>query len=164
MKALVVDDLPEICEMVAEQLEPIGFDVSFAQDGHKALASLERMMPDLIVTDFQERRRTGVDFVRRVREVSSVPVLVLTAFGSIPDCEDAMRGGADRYLQLKRDLDRIGDVALELVRESSTRAGHEAQAAMTAADARLLARQELQDTLQDLVWCVITTECIDLYT
>ena len=78
---------------------------------------------------------------------------VRDAFGSIPDCEEALRVGADRYLQFRRDLDRVADVARELVTMSATTdrtvdRSERVPRGMTAAEARLLAQQELREELQ----------------
>jgi DNA-binding NtrC family response regulator len=153
-RALVVDDLAEAREILGASLAEAGFMISYAADGMDAFSAFLRDQPDLIVTDWQMPRLNGLGLVRRVREISNVPVVMITAFGSIPDCEEALRVGADRYLQFRRDLDRLGEVARELVtiKTSTDRvAGGRRKSAlcgMTAAEARSLAQQELREELQ----------------
>jgi DNA-binding NtrC family response regulator len=150
---LVVDDLAEAREILGDRLSAVGFTISYAQDGLDALNAFAREGPDLIMTDWQMPRLNGLGLLRRIREISNVPVVMITAFGSIPDCEEALRVGADRYLQFRRDLDRVGDVARELLRTSTPRdrdAGRPGlmPREMTAAEARLLAQRELREELQ----------------
>ena len=162
--ALIVDDLAEAREAVGDRLCRVGFSVVYAEDGLDAFDAFVRDEPDLIVTDWQMPRLNGIGLVRRIRQISNVPVVMLTAFGSIPDCEEAMRVGADRYLQFRRDLDRVGEVACELIRDRVADEGkirralptpatgvgrfRQASAGMTVAEARSLAQQKFRDELQ----------------
>jgi DNA-binding NtrC family response regulator len=163
-RALIVDDLAEAREAVGDRLCRVGFSVAYAEDGLDAFDAFVRDDPNLIVTDRQMPRLNGIGLVRRIRQISNVPVVMLTAFGSIPDCEEAMRVGVDRYLQFRRDLDRVGEVACELIRDSAaiddkirralptpaTGLGRLRQesAGMTVAEARSLAQQKFREELQ----------------
>jgi len=165
-RALVVDDLPGAREIIGDQLCGVGFTVVYAEDGLDAFDLFVREAPGLIVTDWQMPRLNGVGLVRRIREISDVPVVMLTAFGSIRDCEEAMRVGVDRYLQSGRDLQRVGEVARELMKDRIAKAKRGGIAKMprvrelgtgrfnlggalwTAAEARSLAEQELRGELQ----------------
>ena len=151
--ALVVDDLPEARRIVGERLIRVGFDLDYAEDGIAALDAFGQSRPDLIVTDRQMPRLDGIGLLRRIREISNVPVLMISAFASISDCEEAMRVGANRYLQFRLDLDRIGSVACDLIGEGATTPDcFEARRVMTATEARSIARQELRRELQRLLF------------
>lgn len=150
-RALVVDDLPYARKAVGEQLSRVGFDLYYAEDGFAALAVFGKVQLDLIVTDCQMPRLDGLGLLRRVREVSDVPVVMITAFASISDCEEAIRLGANRYLQFRRDLDGVGSVACELVGGSPSKGGLRKLAVMTAGRARSLAREELRGELERLL-------------
>ncbi len=158
-RALVVDDLAEAREILGASLAKAGFMISYAADGMDAFSAFVRDQPDLIVTDWQMPRLNGLGLVRRVREISNVPVVMITAFGSIPDCEEALRVGADRYLQFRHDLDRVGEVARELVsiKTQTDRVADRRKSVLcgvTAAEARSLAQQELRKELQkQLIAC-----------
>jgi DNA-binding NtrC family response regulator len=154
-RALVVGDLAEVRENIGDRLSSVGFTIAYAEDGLDAYDVFVRDGSDLIVTDGQMPRLNGLGLVRRVREISNVPVVMLAEYGSIPDCEEAMRVGVDRYLQLRRDLDRVGGIACALVRESAAGEGGcmrvlpaSITGGVTAAGARALARQELGEELQ----------------
>lgn len=160
-RALVVDDLAEGRLVLADRLAAAGFRVDAAEDGLEAYRAFQRDAPDVIVTDAEMPRMNGLALVRRVRAVSDVPIVVITAYASIAHCEEALRIGADRYLQLRRDLDRVGEVARELLaargrdaRAGAARGPGEAEAesadraAMTAEEARAMARRELRAELE----------------
>lgn len=150
-RALVVDDLPNARKAVGEQLLGVGFEICYAEDGFAALAVFKKVRPDLIVTDCQMPRLDGLGLLRRVREVSDVPVVMITAFASIADCEEAIRLGANRYLQFRRDLDGVGSVACELVGGFQPEGGPSVRSVMTARRARSLAREELRGELERLL-------------
>jgi DNA-binding NtrC family response regulator len=109
------------------------------------------MQPDLIVTDCQMPRLDGIGLLRQIREFSDVPVIIMTAFASIADCEKAIRLGANRYLQFRRDLDGVGSVACELVGSSRAERGLTGLPDMTARRARSMAREELRGELEILL-------------
>ena len=164
IRALVVDDLAETREIVGHRLAEVGFTIAYAVDGLDAYDVFVRDGSDLIVTDGQMPRLNGLGLVRRIREISNVPVVMLAEFGSIPDCEEAMRVGVDRYLQFGRDLERVARIASALVREDAARGARKIdwasplpawiEGGMTAAEARSLAERELGAELQkQLVDC-----------
>jgi DNA-binding NtrC family response regulator len=123
MRALVVDDLESGRRVVGRGLIEAGFEISYACDGLEAMERLHEGWPDVIVSDFQMPRVDGLQLLQRVREVSDVPLVMITVFGSIPDCEAAMRQGADRFLQFARDSERVGEVARGLVEAVRERVG-----------------------------------------
>ena len=157
-RALVVDDLAETREILGHRLAEVGFKVTYAADGLDAYDVFVGDESDLIVTGGQMPRLNGLGLVRRIREISNVPVIMLAEFGSIPDCEEAMRVGVDRYLQLGRDLERVARIARALVREDAARVARKIdwasplsariEVGMTAAEARSLAERELGAELQ----------------
>jgi DNA-binding NtrC family response regulator len=62
----------------------------------------------------------GIELLRRIREFSDVPVIMLTSYPSVPTCESAMLAGAQRFLQWREDLDDLPRIALDLVRQDAT--------------------------------------------
>ncbi len=148
-RALVVNDLAAGREMVEKELLVAGFSVLFAADNREALGLLDAERPDLIVTDHHKPRLDGIELVRRVRAVSDVPIVILTTFGSISECERAMRAGADRFLQLRRDLARFGGLCRELLEKREPR--RVLAEGVTVEEARALRQLELRSDLQRLV-------------
>ena len=97
-KVLVVDDEPTVREVVVSYLRRDGHEVAEAGDGHKALELLDADPPDLIVLDMMLPGVNGLDILRRVRAVSSIPVIMLTARAEESDRVAGLELGADDYV------------------------------------------------------------------
>lgn len=95
---LVVDDDPKIVSLVRMYLEREGFRVTTAGDGRAALSAIEMARPKLIVLDLMLPELDGMTVMRRVRERSTVPVVMLSARGSAADRVYGISEGADDYL------------------------------------------------------------------
>jgi DNA-binding response OmpR family regulator len=96
---LVVDDEPQVRQIVASYLEAEGFDVRTAADGHEALAELARKRPDLVVLDLMLPGVDGLTVLRRLREAGDqVPVIVLSARGQESERVAGLELGADDYV------------------------------------------------------------------
>ncbi|OLC21627.1 MAG: hypothetical protein AUH33_01365 [Chloroflexi bacterium 13_1_40CM_68_21] len=95
---LVVDDDPKIAQLVRAYLEREGFAVASAGDGIAALAAVRQHRPRLIVLDVMLPELDGLSVARRVREESDVPILMLSARGSVADRVHAIAEGADDYV------------------------------------------------------------------
>lgn len=95
---LVVDDDPKIVQLVRAYLEREGYPVVSAGDGSAALAAVREFQPRLIVLDLMLPELDGLSVARRIREDSAVPILMLSARGSVADRVHGMSGGADDYL------------------------------------------------------------------
>ncbi len=95
---LVVDDEPRMRKFIRMNLEVEGCEIIEAQDGLEALERIRTRLPDLVVLDVAMPNLDGFETLRRVRETSSVPVIMLTVRA---DEEDRVRGlelGADDYI------------------------------------------------------------------
>lgn len=148
--ALVVDDTAEARALLHEKLSACGFRVAQARDAFHALERIGEVAPDLVVTDLRMPGQDGIDLVRRIREFSDVPIIVITAHPSVPTCESALRGGAQRFLRWRHDLDRLGEVATELLdaREPEEAA---ADGVRDVASARSRRQRELRAQLERLL-------------
>jgi CheY-like chemotaxis protein len=118
-RALVVDDKESGRRSLRTELNDAGFDVTVASSAHEALEALAKLDPSIIITDFQMPDIDGVEFLRRVREFSDVPIVVITAYDSPELRLRAFESGATSMLDFIRDLASLGPLALELVRASS---------------------------------------------
>jgi DNA-binding NtrC family response regulator len=148
--ALVVDDSAEARTLLHEKLTECGFRVAQARDAFHALERLPEIAPDLVVTDLRMPGQDGIDLVRRIREFSDVPIIVITAYPSVPTCESALRGGAQRFLRWRHDLDRLGEVAAELL-SARARSDVDEQGVRDVATARSRRKRELRDQLERLL-------------
>ena len=95
---LVVEDTGELARLVERELTAAGHEVSLAADGEEALEEHSRREPDLVVLDWMLPKIDGLEVLRRIREASSTPVLMLTARGEEIDRVMGLEVGADDYL------------------------------------------------------------------
>jgi two-component system KDP operon response regulator KdpE len=95
---LVVDDEPRIIEAVGMNLELEGYQVSGASNGYKALQKLTEELPDLVILDVMMPEMDGFETLREIREVSTVPVIMLTVKGEEIDKVRGLDLGADDYI------------------------------------------------------------------
>jgi two-component system alkaline phosphatase synthesis response regulator PhoP len=95
---LVVDDDPKIVALVRAYLISAGFDVVTAADGAEALRLVQERKPRLVVLDLMLPEMDGIEVTREVRSWSDVPILMLTARGSVQDRIGGFSEGADDYL------------------------------------------------------------------
>ncbi len=97
-RILVVDDEPQIREVVKMYLERNGFRVSIASDGNAALAAYESQPPDLVLLDLMLPGMEGLEVFRRIRAKHSTPIIMLTAKGEEVDRILGLELGADDYI------------------------------------------------------------------
>ncbi len=96
---LVVDDEQQITQLVETTLEYYGYIVTVANDGESALAMLEDNNPDLILLDIRMSGLDGNQVLKRIREVNSIPVIMLTAVNEKNAIAYSLNLGADDYIE-----------------------------------------------------------------
>jgi two-component system response regulator MprA len=98
-RILVVDDDHAVRESLRRSLEFNGYEVTLAQDGAEALASIGQRAPDALVIDVMMPRLDGLETTRALRVAGNdLPILVLTARDSVGDRVEGLDAGADDYL------------------------------------------------------------------
>ena len=95
---LLVDDDPTVLEVCRSYLEQAGFRVHQAADAFTALDAVDRERPDLVVLDRMLPGVDGIEVCRRIRAVSQMPVIMLTALGGEIDRIAGLEAGVDDYL------------------------------------------------------------------
>jgi DNA-binding response OmpR family regulator len=95
---LVVDDELSIQDFIRHNLELRGYKVSLASNGLEALALFDQGNFTLIILDIMMPKMDGLEVCRRIRQTSTVPIIVLTALGEEADKIAALDQGADDYL------------------------------------------------------------------
>ena len=98
MKILVVDDDPNILELVNIHLSQAGYTVMKAENGMEALELLNEDLPDLAVVDVMMPGMDGYELTKRLRDEADIPVLLLTAKGELEDKEKGFLAGSDDYV------------------------------------------------------------------
>jgi len=107
-RLLVVDDDANLRWVMQTQLEDAGYTVETAADGEEALRAVDQVAPALVITDLRMPGLSGMDLLRRVRESApDVPVILVTAFGSIQSAVEAVKAGAYDYLTKPIDFEEL---------------------------------------------------------
>ncbi len=155
---LVVDDEPQIADLLRSYLQREGFTVEQAADGEAALSAVSRLRPDLVILDLMLPRVDGREVCRRIRAESTTPIIMLTARDEETDKLLGLELGADDYVTkpfsprevvarvravLRRGareggatLIRVGDLTIDLRAHEVTLAGRRVE--VTPTEFRLL--------------------------
>ena len=97
-KILMIDDDLNICESVKLYLEHEGYEVKTANDGVQGVEAFKLYSPDIVLLDIMMPKKDGWQVCREIREISSVPIMMLTAKGEVFDKVLSLELGADDYL------------------------------------------------------------------
>jgi two-component system OmpR family response regulator len=138
-RLLVVDDEPNILELLATSLRFAGFEVATATNGREALAEARRLRPDLVVLDVMMPDMDGFAVVRRMRgEGTTAPVLFLTARDGTEDKVTGLTVGGDDYVTKPFSLEEIvARIRAVLRRTSGKAAANDERARLVFADIEL---------------------------
>ncbi|MBN1827971.1 MAG: sigma-54-dependent Fis family transcriptional regulator [Deltaproteobacteria bacterium] len=121
MKAtiLVVDDRPNIREVLTDILNE-EYNVKNCGNGDKAIEIFQELKPDIVISDVKMPGMDGMELIKRIRTMDEiVPVILITAYGTIPSAVEAMRIGAYDYLTKPIDYDRLKLVIRRALDQSS---------------------------------------------
>ena len=117
-RILLVDDDTALSEMVGMTLESGGYDVVYCADGTHALQAFTINQPELVLLDLMLPGMDGIEICRRIRAISDVPIIMLTARSDTQDVVAGLEAGADDYVakpfknrELMARLRRVSDVA-----------------------------------------------------
>ncbi len=98
-RILVVDDDPALLRLLSMRLSAVGYEVAAVESGEKAVAQIPTFQPHLVITDLRMDGMDGMALFDQIHQRSSaLPVIILTAHGSIPDAVDATSRGVFGYL------------------------------------------------------------------
>jgi len=104
---LIVDDEVKIRKFLKLNLQD-KYRVFQAKNGLEALSTLQHEEIDLVVTDLRMPEMSGMDLIRRIRETGSeIPIVIMTAYGSIENAVEAMKNGAHDYILKPLKLDQL---------------------------------------------------------
>jgi DNA-binding NtrC family response regulator len=99
IRVLIVDDDPSILEVLEARLTAAGFAVQKAVNGPEALELLQKNQIDILVSDIKMPEMSGLELLEKTRLIlPQLPVIFLTAYGTIPDAVQAVKAGAVDYL------------------------------------------------------------------
>jgi two-component system, OmpR family, KDP operon response regulator KdpE len=117
-KILVVDDEPQLTRVLRTGLKSRGYDVRAAADGLAGFEAFNDWHPDLVITDLAMPNVDGLELCRRLRAISQVPIIVLSAKGEEKTKVEALDTGADDFVTKPFGIDEL----LARVRASLRRA------------------------------------------
>ena len=106
-KILIVDDDPNICEMLRLHLEKDGYQVKMANDGAEGVNFFKIYEPDLVLLDIMMPKNDGWQVCREIREISPKPVIMITAKGEVFDKVLGLELGADDFIVKPFDMKEL---------------------------------------------------------
>ena len=119
-KILVVDDEAQITRVLLRGLESAGYQVRLASDGRAGLETFRSWLPDLVITDLSMPGFTGLELCERIRQLSEVPVLVLSVKEDEQTKVKAFDLGADDYVSKPFGMAELTARVRALLRRSAT--------------------------------------------
>src|SRR5918996_5012731 len=106
-RILVVDDEPQLIRVLRTGLKSRGYDVRGASDGESGLETFSEWHPDLVITDLAMPNVDGLELCRKLRAISQVPVIVLSAKGEEKTKIEALDLGADDFVTKPFGIDEL---------------------------------------------------------
>jgi len=119
---LVIDDEPAMCQLVETIFKKLDAEVNSALSGEEGLRKLYDLMPDLVVLDILLPGMDGIEVCKRIRDVSEVPIIILTAVNADKQLVNALQAGADDYVTKPFRTDELTARALAVLRRAGTKA------------------------------------------
>ncbi len=117
-KILVVDDDLNICELLRLYMENDGYTVSIANDGEAAVKMFGEFKPDIVLLDIMLPKMDGWQVCREIREISSKPVIMITAKGEVFDKVLGLELGADDFVVKPFDMKELSARVKAVLRRS----------------------------------------------
>ncbi len=116
-QVLVVDDEPNLRKILAAQLSRDGYDVSTAEDGEQGLTFLRENHVDLVITDLKMPKVDGMTLLKEaLRENPELPIVMITAHGTVDTAVEALKTGAFDYLTKPFDKDEVRQIVAKALK------------------------------------------------
>jgi CheY-like chemotaxis protein len=123
MKILYIEDHPAQSDIMKQMLEFSGFQVVLAMNGEEGIEKARRDQPDIILMDLRMPGMGGIEAIRQLKQdaaVSNIPVMVLSAWTSQRNRDDAYEAGAAKFLAKPVDTRRLIDEINELFKSDGS--------------------------------------------
>ncbi|MEX2581654.1 MAG: sigma-54 dependent transcriptional regulator [Gemmatimonadota bacterium] len=133
VRILIVDDEPGLRDVISARLEHTGYECRAVGSVDEAETSLERFAPDVVLTDVVMRGATGLELLRRLKSGPRrrLPVVLMTAHGTIDLAVDAIKEGAEDFLTKPLDDERLTTLLASIVADlDRRREGEQLEAAL----------------------------------
>ncbi len=124
-RVLVVEDEPNIADVIRRGLKMQGFEVDVAYNGKQGLDSARDRIPDLVILDLMLPDMDGVEVCQRLRAAVDMPIIMLTARDALADKVEGLEAGADDYMTKPFEFDELfARIRAALRRRASAAAGN----------------------------------------
>ncbi len=118
-KILIVDDEPFNLDLLEQELADLGYPSERASDGKQALEKIAKLEPDLVLLDYRMPEMNGIDVLREIRQRSKdLPVVMITAYGTIDVAVEAVKAGADDFVTKPFDPEHLAVVVKKALERS----------------------------------------------
>ena len=124
-KILIVDDDLAICDVLKIYFENEGYEVKIANDGAEGVNFFKMYEPDLVLLDIMLPKKDGWQVCREIREVSSKPVIMITAKGEVFDKVLGLELGADDFVVKPFDMKELSARVKAVLRRSQAHSSHD---------------------------------------
>jgi DNA-binding NtrC family response regulator len=138
-RILIVDDEPFNLDLLEQELTELGYGIERADTGAAALQQIETGSPNLVLLDYQMPGMNGVEVLRAIRQNdAALPVVIITAHGSIERAVEAIKAGADDFITKPFDPDHLALVIKKALARSQLRSDLEFFAQEFGGSSRLI--------------------------
>ena len=135
----IVDDESKVLEVIGETLEQVGLNVSCFASATDCLEQLGSRKCDLLITDLRMPEMDGIQLLRLARLVTPfVPVLIVTGYGDIPTAIEAVKAGADDFIEKPLDKKGFVDKVKSMLGENGSRTDMPCVKSLTLSESRVL--------------------------
>lgn len=107
-KVLIIDDDQSVCETIKQYISELNTQTFTACDGIEGVKLLEKVHPDLVITDFKMPGLGGIDVLKKAKEIdANIPVIIISAYEDFSTTIDAMQLGAYDFIEKPLEIDRF---------------------------------------------------------
>ena len=122
-KILIVDDEPFNLDLLEQELMDLGYPSVRASDGKQALQQIDKLNPDLVLLDYRMPEMNGIDVLREIRQRrKELPVVMITAYGTIDLAVEAVKAGADDFITKPFDPEHLALVVEKALERAELKA------------------------------------------
>jgi DNA-binding NtrC family response regulator len=137
---LLVDDEPLNLDLLEQELTELGYAIEKADSGRTALDKLAGVSPDLVLLDYQMPGMNGVQVLTEIKKrQAGLPVIMITAYGTIERAVEAIKSGADDFVTKPFDPDHLALVVKKALEQARLKSEVELLAQELAGRYRLVA-------------------------
>jgi two-component system response regulator AtoC len=136
-QVLIVDDEPNLRKILSAQLTRDGYDVMIAEDGAEGLSMLKEHHIDMVITDLKMPKVDGMTLLKEaLREDPELPVVMITAHGTVDTAVEALKSGAFDYLTKPFDKDEVRQIVAKALKTKELSGAEASPAGATGPSAR----------------------------